>query len=94
MSKIKGVIWITGLSGAGKTTLASEVVRLLKSKYSNVIYLDGDELRKIFTPISDIPHSRESRLNYANQYSSLCNFLAEQGNIVVIATISLFKEKA
>ena len=92
MSKIKGVIWITGLSGAGKTTLASEVVRLLKSKYSNVIYLDGDELRKIFTPISDIPHSRESRLNYANQYSSLCNFLAEQGNIVVIATISLFKE--
>tara|TARA_A100001035_G_C27424107_1_gene338594 strand:- start:12 stop:551 length:540 start_codon:yes stop_codon:yes gene_type:complete len=92
MNEIKGVIWITGLSGAGKTTLASEVVRLLKSKYSNVIYLDGDELRKIFTPITDTPHSRESRLNYANQYSSLCNFLAEQGNIVVIATISLFKE--
>ena len=92
MNEIKGVIWITGLSGAGKTTIASEVVKLLKSKYPNVIYLDGDELRKIFTPISDMPHSRRSRLNFANQYSSLCNALAEQGHIVVIATISLFKE--
>ncbi len=38
------VIWITGLSGAGKTTIATELVQKIKTK-KPVIFLDGDELR-------------------------------------------------
>ena len=41
-----GVIWITGLSGAGKTTVAEKLYNQLIKKYSNIKILDGDILRK------------------------------------------------
>ena len=42
------VIWITGLSGAGKTTLAREVVKQLRELKKSVVFLDGDKLREVF----------------------------------------------
>ena len=42
------VFWITGLSGSGKTTLASEILSSLKGLGVKAIFLDGDELRKVF----------------------------------------------
>ncbi len=88
------VLWITGLSGAGKSTLAREVVAILKNKHDSVVMLDGDELREVFG-VADLNvknHGREARLRLAMQYSQLCRVLSNQGMIVVIATISLFKE--
>ena len=49
MTKIKhkpGLLWITGLSGSGKTTISEIIYNKLKKKYSNIILLDGDILRK------------------------------------------------
>ena len=89
---MSSVIWITGLSGAGKTTLAHSVAAKLKDKGQQVILLDGDELRNVFIVAKENKHNRSSRLNLAFQYSSLCRMLSSQGFIVVIATISLFKE--
>ena len=45
MKKQSGVIWITGYSSAGKTTVAQEVNKTLKDKGYNTIWLDGDKLR-------------------------------------------------
>ena len=45
--KNESVIWITGLSSSGKTTLALEVQRLLKTKGVPAILLDGDDLREV-----------------------------------------------
>ena len=88
------VVWITGLSGAGKTTLAQAIVKHLRDNGQDVIFLDGDELRDILNrPLNNaLSHDRESRLALAMQYAQLCRMLAMQGFIVVIATISLFKE--
>ena len=88
------VVWITGLSGAGKTTLAQAIVKHLRDNGQDVIFLDGDELRDILNrPLNNVQsHDRESRLALAMQYAQLCRMLAMQGVIVVIATISLFKE--
>lgn len=88
------IIWITGLSGAGKTTLACEVVQRLREAERPVIFLDGDELREVFGAVSnnDQNHGREGRINLAMQYARLCRVLANQGSTVVIATISLFSE--
>jgi adenylylsulfate kinase len=88
------VIWITGLSGAGKTTLSLATAARLRARGEAVVRLDGDELRGVFgaAAVDAQSHSREGRLALAMQYARLCGVLAEQGVTVVIATISLFKE--
>lgn len=88
------VIWITGLSASGKSTLAGEVVRRLRSRGRAAVMLDGDELREVFgvATANEINHGREARLVLAMQYSHLCRVIANQGLMVVIATISLFNE--
>lgn len=88
------IVWITGLSGAGKTTVAQQVVKRLRAEGKSVIFLDGDELREVFGAITpnEENHGREGRINLAMQYSRLCGVLASQGFTVVIATISLFRE--
>ena len=40
-----GLLWITGLSGSGKTTISKMIYKNLKKNYSNIILLDGDKLR-------------------------------------------------
>ncbi len=88
------VIWITGLSGAGKSTLAHEVVGRLRLDGKAVVFLDGDEIRQLFgaTASNAQNHSREARMSLALQYAQLCRLIAGQGLIVVMATISLFRE--
>ncbi|MCX2717433.1 adenylyl-sulfate kinase [Helicobacter sp. MIT 21-1697] len=83
------VIWVCGLAGAGKTTIAQKVFALLEQKYSNVIFLDGDEIREIFGRSG---FSKEERLEVARLIAKLCVFLSKSGLIVVCATISLFDE--
>ena len=89
------VIWITGLSGAGKTTLAKEIVNQLATENKEPILLDGDQLREIFidsTNQATSTHDRSSRLTLALKYSGLARLLSGQGFWVIVATISLFKE--
>jgi len=84
------VIWITGLSGAGKTTVANHVAVSLQQKNINTIKLDGDVLRSVFG--SEGQHTREDRLSLARSYSRLCKELAGQGYTVICSTISMFHE--
>jgi adenylylsulfate kinase-like enzyme len=88
------VIWITGLSGAGKSTLASETAALLRAAGNSVVILDGDELREVFGAVTENQqnYSHQGRLALAMQYAHLCRIFAAQGLIVVVATISLFRE--
>jgi adenylylsulfate kinase-like enzyme len=88
------VIWITGLSGAGKTTLAVKLVDRFRAEGLPVVFLDGDELREVFGAVAANAqnHGRQGRLALAMQYAHLCRVIAAQGLTVVIATISLFRE--
>jgi adenylylsulfate kinase len=88
------VIWLTGLSASGKTTLATSLVKELRDLKKKVIFLDGDELREIFNLQSNksLDHNLEDRLTLAKKYSQLCNLISKQEVMVVIATISLFRE--
>jgi adenylylsulfate kinase-like enzyme len=82
------VYWITGLSGAGKTTIGTLFYQHIKAQKPNVIYLDGDILREVFG--GSHGHAPEVRKKLAMQYSRLCKMLSEQGVDVVCATISMF----
>ena len=82
------VIWITGLSGAGKTTLARVLLPLLPQPR---LFLDGDEMREALALLAG-GYGRDDRLKLALTYARLCQLAAGQGHNVVCSTISLFHE--
>jgi len=81
--------WITGLSGAGKSTIGMELLRIVREKAPGTVYLDGDQLRDVFG-VTD-SYSSSDRLALAMQYSRLSKMLLEQGLNVICATISMFR---
>jgi cytidine diphosphoramidate kinase len=84
------VYWITGLSGAGKTTLARAVVTELRARGRFAVLLDGDELRAILGRETG-GFDPASRSELAHVYARLARALAAQGADAVCATISMFR---
>jgi adenylylsulfate kinase-like enzyme len=84
------VVWIIGLSGAGKTTLANEVVAQVRRVQRNVVLIDGDVVREVFG--NDLGHSMEDRRTNARRICQLGKLLEDQGIDVVCAILSLFPE--
>lgn len=82
------VYWITGLSGAGKTTIGKLLYENIKEQYANTVFLDGDILRKVFG--ADLGYTKEDRRKCAMRYSRLCAMLQEQGMNVICCTVSMF----
>lgn len=82
------VIWLTGLSGTGKSTVAQHLVRCLSHRGRKPILLDGDELRQALGNAQLF--DSESRQRLAFTYGRLCRLLAGQGHTVICATISLY----
>lgn len=84
------VYWITGLAGAGKTTIGKLFYEKLKQTASNTVFLDGDILREVFG--ADLGYSESERRKCAMRYARLCKMLQEQDMNVVCCTISMFNE--
>ena len=86
-----GCLWITGLSAAGKTTVAAKIYEYLNKRYDNIISLDGDELRRIFQ-MSSASYARDDRIKLGLTYSRLVKELTSQDFFVIIAVIGLYDE--
>jgi len=84
------VVWLIGLAGAGKTTVAREVFARLRQRKPNVVLLDGDDVRTIMG--DDLGHSLEDRHRNAWRICRLCRYLDTQGIDVVCAILSIFGE--
>ena len=82
--------WLTGLSGAGKSTYLPYLVKFVKNN-SNLpcLYFDGDQLRYIINISS---YDLNARIENGLRYSRLCKNLNEQAFHVVIACIALYPE--
>ena len=87
MSKL---IWITGLSGSGKTSIGKEVYKKLKELHLNTVFLDGDCFREILG--NDLAHTPMDRFENAKRIHRMCKFLVSQNINVVCATMSLYKQ--
>jgi bifunctional enzyme CysN/CysC len=81
------VVWLTGLSGAGKTTVARAVVAKLEAQGRRVEFLDGDELR-FAMPTG---FSREERDAHVRRVAFLASRLEHHGVTVVVALISPYR---
>jgi bifunctional enzyme CysN/CysC len=86
----RGVIWITGYSGAGKTTVARKVQHRLRENGVRTVLLDGDDLRAIFG--GRWSYDRDQRTELARVYFRLCSHLSSQGMTVIISAVAMFSE--
>tara|TARA_B110000008_G_C16880164_1_gene528566 strand:- start:55 stop:567 length:513 start_codon:yes stop_codon:yes gene_type:complete len=84
------VVWLIGLSGAGKTTLANKIISNAKKESINAVLLDGDLVREVFG--NDLDYTMESRLINANRICQLGKLLDDQGINVVTAILSIFPD--
>lgn len=84
------VVWMTGLSGAGKTTIAMRLREILEERDRRVEVMDGDEIRKGLS--SDLGFSKEDRDQHAQRVQFVSKLLARNGVIVLVALISPYRE--
>jgi bifunctional enzyme CysN/CysC len=82
-------IWLTGLSGAGKSSIAIELVELLRQRRLSVVHLDGDSVRAGLS--RDLGFSAEDRSENIRRVAEVASLLNAQGHIVVCSFISPLK---
>lgn len=83
------VVWLTGLSGAGKSTIAQALEAELFGRAMHTYVLDGDNVRHGLN--SNLGFSPEDRMENIRRVSEVAKLMAEAGTVVVTAFISPYR---
>jgi len=78
------------MAGAGKTVVGEALYRNLKTDYANLVFVDGDVIRKVWG--EEMGHTIPERKKNADRICRLCHMLDQQGIHVVCSILSLFAE--
>ena len=79
------VVWITGLSAVGKSTIANAYLRAKNNLSVSTVLLDGDAVRELFS--DDLGYDEHSRIEHIKRIQRLAKFLSDQGLNVVVAAL-------
>lgn len=85
-----GILWLTGLSGSGKSTIAKQLQKRLFDKGYHVYGLDGDNIRKGLN--RDLGFSPEDRKENIRRVGEVAALFAQAGTIVICSFISPYRE--
>ena len=84
------VVWLTGLSGSGKSTVANELEGKLFNEGVQTHILDGDNIRAgLNKDLGFLPHERKENIR---RIGEVANLFAQSGTVVITAFISPYKE--
>jgi adenylylsulfate kinase len=83
------VVWLTGLSGSGKTTIARSLQSQLQELGLRVELLDGDEVRKQLSP--DLGFTKNDREMHARRVVYLSRLLARNGIVTLVSLIAPYR---
>lgn len=83
------VVWLTGLSGSGKSTIAQALERELFIRAMHPYVLDGDNIRHGLN--SNLGFSPEDRVENIRRVSEVAKLMADAGNVVITAFISPYR---
>ena len=86
MNQANKCIWLLGLSGAGKTTIANQLVENLKTENKPTILLDGDILRTGLN--NNLGFSEEDRCENVRRTAEVAKLFLAEGYWVVVALIT------
>jgi adenylylsulfate kinase len=84
------VLWFTGLSGSGKSTVANATEKVLHDMGLQTYILDGDNVRMGLN--KDLGFSPEDRTENIRRITEVANLFADSGSIVLTAFISPYRE--
>jgi adenylyl-sulfate kinase len=85
------VLWFTGLSGAGKSTIANQVEVLLNERGIHTYLLDGDNIRHGLS--SDLGFSIQDRTENIRRVGHAAQLMADAGLVVLAALISPYRQE-
>ena len=92
-ARIKGqtprVLWFTGLSGAGKSTIANQVEKRLHARGCHTFLLDGDNVRHGLN--RDLGFTDEDRVENIRRVAEVARLMVDAGLIVLVSFISPFR---
>ncbi len=83
-------VWLTGLPGSGKTTIAHHVAERLRAEGRSVEILDGDVVRQHFS--RGLGFSREDRMENIRRVAYVAELLVRHGVVVLVALVSPYRE--
>jgi len=83
-------IWLTGMSGAGKTTLARALLEQLRAAGRGAVLLDGDEARRGLC--ADLGFSADDRRENVRRLAEVARILVDSGLVCLVAVISPFQQ--
>ena len=83
------VLWFTGISGAGKSTIANLVEKMLHAQGRHTYLLDGDNIRHGLN--RDLGFSDSDRIENVRRVAEVAKLMADAGLIVLVALISPFQ---
>jgi bifunctional enzyme CysN/CysC len=86
-----GVLWLTGLSGAGKSTIANLVERALAAEGKHTYILDGDNIRHGLS--NDLGFAATDRIENIRRVSEVARLLTDAGLIVIVSLISPYQSE-
>ena len=90
IDKKKGIVlWLTGLPGSGKTTIANQIKKTFEKKYGKTVLFSGDDLRKIFNLKN---YDAKGRLLISRSYSKFVKNISNQNINIIFATVGLFRK--
>lgn len=85
------IYWFYGQPGSGKTTLGNALKEKLLNhyEYSNIIRIDGDEMRNIF---QNKDYSEQGRRNNLRKVNDLIRFLYHKDYTVIVSVVAPYKD--
>jgi bifunctional enzyme CysN/CysC len=85
------VLWLTGLSGAGKSTIANLVEQALAAEGKHTYILDGDNIRHGLS--NDLGFAAADRIENIRRVSEVARLLTDAGLIVIVSLISPYQSE-